>query len=315
MAQPTNLYDSYDQTGIREDLTDVIYNIDPFDTPFMSMIGRGGAKNTLHEWQTDGLASPAANAQIEGDEASNQALSPTARVGNYTQISTKTCQISGTDDGLDKAGRNKEMAYQMSKKMKELRLDMEHAMIGVNNARVAGNATTARELGSVTSWIASNDSFGTGGASPTGDGTDARTDGTQRAFTEALLQGVLQTTYTAGGNPNTLMVGAFNKQQVSGFAGNATSVDHSNNDKRVINAVDIYEGDFHTLKVVPNRVLRTRDALVLQPDMWSTAFLRPLAATPLAKTGDSERKMLVTEYTLVSKNEAASGGIFDLTTS
>lgn len=314
MAQQANAYDTYDNIGIREDLTDVIYNIDPFDTPFMSNIGRGKADNTLHEWQTEGLAAPAQNAQIEGDEATNLALTPTVRVGNYTQISTKTCNIPATVEATTRAGRGREMAHQIAKKGKEMRTDMEFACVGRNGARVAGNATTARELGSVTSWIATNDSFGATGASPTGDGTNARTDGTQRAFTEALLTTVLQSCYTNGGNPNVLMVGAFNKGQVSGFNGNADEVKHNNMDKKVINAVDVYVGDFHTLSVVPNRILRARDALVLQTDMWEIDFLREMKATPLAKTGDSERQMLVAEYTLKAKNEAASGGVFDLTT-
>lgn len=316
MAQPANLFDTYDSVGNREDLTDIIYNIDPFDTPFMSMIGTGKAKATFHEWQTDSLAAASDNKQIEGDEATNTALTATTRLGNYTQISTKTCQVSGTEEEIDKAGRQKEMAYQLAKKGKELRMDMENAMVGINNARVAGNATTAREIASVTAWVTTDVNLGTSGASPTGDGTDGRTDGsTQSAIVEGDLSSLLETMYTNGSNASVLMAGAFNKRQISGFNGNADEVKHDNTDKRVINAVDVYVGDFHQLKVVPNRLQRARDVWVLDPSMWEVDFLRPFKQTPLAKTGDSERRMLLVEYTLKAKNELSSGLIADCTTS
>lgn len=315
MAQPTNTFDAYDSVGNREDLSDMIFNIAPTETPFMNGIKKGSASNTLHEWQTDDLASVATNAQIQGDDIAGEAVSPTTRLNNRTQISRKSVTVAGTLEAVDKAGRKREMAYQMAKRSKELKRDMENALIGVNNAKVTGNSTTAAELASVESWIATNDNFGTGGASPTGDGTDARTDGTQRAFTESFLTDVLSNCYTEGGNPETLMVGAFNKGQVSGFNGNADQVKHVNTDMKVINSVDVYVGDFHTLKVVPNRFSRNRTAYALQMDMWGIDFLRPFSQIDLAKTGDSEKKALVVEYTLRSNNEKASGLIADLTTS
>jgi hypothetical protein len=216
---------------------------------------------------------------------------------------------------MDKAGRTRELAYDLMKKAKELKTDMERAMCGVNQAKVTGNATTARQLGSIEAWIATNDSFGGSGASPTGDGTDARTDGTQRAFTEALLQTVLESCYANGGNPSVIMVRAFNKRAISGFNGNADSIEHVNTDKKVINAVDIYIGDYHTLRVVPSRISRDRSAYVLEPDKWALASLRPFQQFDLAKTGDSFRKQLLVEYTLEARNEAASGLVADLTTS
>ena len=313
MAQPANTHDSFDSIGNREDLEDIIYNISPTATPFMNNIGRMDADNTLHEWQTDSLAAVGANARIEGDDATNTAITPTVRVGNRTQISDKVVQISGSVEAVDRAGRKSEMAFEMAKKAKELKRDMENALIGVNNAAVVGNSTTARELGSVEAWI-TTDSFGATGASPVGgDGTAARTDGTQRVFTEALLTTVLEALYINGGEPNVLMVGAFNKGKVSGFKGNADEVKHNNTDKTVINAVDVYTGDFDTLNVVPNRFSRSRSAYVLQTDMWAVGFLRSFRQHDLAKTGDSERKQLLVEYTLISKNELASGLVADLT--
>ncbi len=313
MAQPTETFDAFDSIGNREDLADIIYNIAPTETPFMNGIRTGKAKNTLHEWQTDDLAAVATNAQIQGDDVVGDAVVPTVRVNNRTQISRKSVTVAGTLEAVDRAGRGREMAYQMAKKGKELKRDMENALIGINQAKVVGNATTAAQLGSVESWI-TTDSFGAGGASPTGDGSDGRTDGTQRVLTEALLTGVLADLYTNGGNPGVLMVGAFNKGKISGFSGNADEVKHVNDDQKVINSVTVYVGDFHTLRVVPNRFSRARSAYALQMDMWELDFLRPFFQKPLAVTGDSDKRMMIVEYTLKSKQELASGVIADLTT-
>ena len=315
MAQPTNTFDSYDSIGNREDLLDNIYNIAPMDTPFMSAIGMGPkAESTYVEWQTDTLGSPSDNKVIEGDDATTNAVVPTVRLGNYTQISDKVPLITGTQEAIRKAGRKQEMAYQLAKLAKELKTDMEYACIGVNNAQVAGNATTARELGSVQSYIATNTSAGASGADPTGDGTDARTDGTQRVFTEDLLKDVLQACYLAGGNPSLLFAGAFNKRVLSTFNGNATKTVEAAT-KKISAGVDVYDGDFHTLRVVPSRILRSREVLAIDPAYWKLRYLRPFVISDLAKTGDSMRKQMVVEYTLQASQEAASGIVADLTTS
>ena len=314
MAQPTNTHSSYDAAGNREDLADIIYDISPMDTPFISSIPHVGASATNHEWQTDSLAAAAANAVIEGDDATTTAAVASVRAGNYLQISDKVPRVSGTQRVVDSAGRGDELDYQIMKQGKELKRDMEFANVGVNNAKVAGNDTTARELGSVQSWIATNDDFGTSGASPTGDGTDARTDGTQRAFAEADLKTALSAAWDAGGEPDLIMVGSFNKQAMSSFTGGATrTVDAS--DKRLTAAIDVYVSDFGELSVVPNRFMRSRDCLIIQTDMWALASLRAFQEVPLSKTGDSDRVQLISEYTLEARNEAASAGVFDLTTS
>ena len=314
MAQPADTHSTYDAIGNREDLSDIIYDISPMDTPFISSIPHVAANATNHEWQTDSLAAAAANAVIEGDDATTTAAVASVRLGNYLQISDKVPRVSGTQRVVDSAGRGDELDYQIMKQGKELKRDMEFANVGVNNAKVAGNDTTARELGSVTSWIATNDSIGATGASPTGDGTDARTDGTQRAFTEALLTPILASIYDAGGEPDLLMCGSFNKQAMSAFTGNATRNVNAS-DKRLTAAIDVYVGDFGEITVVPNRFMRSRDALIIQTDMWALASLRAFQEVPLSKTGDSDRVQLISEYTLEARNEAASGGVFDLTTS
>ena len=314
MAQVTNTYSTYDSVGQREDLTDIIYSISPTDTPFMSSIGKEKATAVLHEWQTDALAAAAAdNYQIEGDEIAFTAPTATVRLNNRTQISRKSVIVSGTQDAVNLAGRNNELAYQISKNSKELKRDMETSLTA-NQAPVTGNDTTPRRLGGIECWIKTNTSKGGGsGADPTTSGSNARTDGTQRAFTESQLKDVVKKCWDEGGDPNMVMLGSFNKQKLSGFTGGSTRFDPAEN-KRLVAAVDIYESDFGALTVVPNRFSRARSAYVIQPDMWGVAFLRDFQLVDLAKSGDAEKKAMLCEYTLVSKNEKASGGIFDLTT-
>jgi hypothetical protein len=313
MAQPTNTFDTYDAVGIREDLQDVIYSISPTDTPFMSSAGREAVRNTLHEWQTDSLAAAATNnAVVEGDEATLDAVSATSRLSNTTQIMDKTVVITGTQEAVDKAGRASELAYQIAKKSKELKRDMEATLLA-NQAEAAGDASTARTFGSINSWIASNDVFASDGASG-GLGNTARTDGTPEALTEANLKTVIKNVWNAGGNPSVIMVGPFNKQKISGFTGGSTRFDASE-DKTLYTSIDVYSSDFGDLEVVPNRFSRDRDAHVLDMDYWSIGFLRDFTMHELSKTGDSEKRQMLVEFTLISRNEAASGGVYDLTTS
>lgn len=319
MTQPTNTHDSYDSIGNKEDVRDIIYNIDPTATPFMTNAGGGKATNTLHEWQTQALAAASAtNAQIEGDDATLQAVVPTVRLGNYTQISSKTAVVSGTiKTAVDKYGRGDEMSYAMALNARELKRDMESSLTA-NNAKVAGNSTTARELGGLGSWIVPDAGLfqtGSSGANPTGDGSDARTDdGTPAALTEAQLNQAIRQAWTAGGEPNMIMCGPFNKTTITGFAGNATLYKDIS-DKKIMNAVDVYVSDFGELSVVPNRFQRERDVFVLDMDMWDVPKLRDFETYDLSKTGDSTKKQMLVEYTLVSKQKDASSGIFDVTAS
>ena len=298
--------------GLREDLSDMIYLLSPSDTPFTSNVGRGTADAVLHEWQTDSLAAAnTANAQFQGDDiATFSAASVTQRLGNRTQISRKEVIISGTLDAVNKAGRRTELAYQLTKRGKELKIDIEAILLS-NQAKVTGAAATAPLCASVLLWIKTNvDHVGT---NPTGDGTNARVDGTQRAFTETQLKSVMKSIYTNSSEDiDVLMVGASNKQVASTFTGNATKmVDVM--EKQVVATVDVYVGDFHTIRIIPNRFMRVRDALLLNWSYWSVDWLRPISQVPLAKTGDAEKRMLIGEYTLAAKNEASSGLVADLT--
>ena len=314
MAQVSGTYSKYDAVGLREDLTDIIYNISPTDTPFMSSIAKSKATAVNHEWQLDSLAAASgSNAQIEGDEVSFSAPSSTTRRGNVTQIATKSVIISGTLEAVNKAGRNSELAYQISKASKELKRDMETSLCD-NNAQVAGDDSTARELSGLGSWLKTNQSAGAGGSAPSTSGTNARSDGTQRAFTEDQLKTVIKSVWDNGGDPSMVMVGSFNKQKLSGFTGGSTRFDPAEN-KRLVAAVDVYESDFGALQVTPNRFQRARDAFVITPDLFAVAFLRDFSLEDLAKTGDAMKQFLLVEYTLESRNESGSGIVADLTTS
>ncbi len=314
------VYQTYQSIGNREDLSDVIYNISPTDTPLLNTLARGKATAVYHEWQTDSLsAATTANAAVEGADASDATMSPTTRLGNYTQIVQKTIKISGTLESVDKAGRKSEKAYQLSKASAELKRDIE-TILTANQGRSAGDASTARTMGAMLSWIKTNTNKSSGttaGADPTTIGVSTRTDGTQRAFTETILKDVVQKVYSSGGNPKILMVGPFQKQAVSAFAGIAAQryMAPGNEPTTIIGAADVYMSDFGTMSVVPNRFMRTRDALVLDPEYAAVAYLRPFATNELAKAGDAEKTQILAELTLEMRNEAAHGIAADLTTS
>ena len=315
MAIVANTFTRYSAVGIREDLSNVIYNISPEETPFISNIGRENVKNTFYEWQTDSLAAAdAANAALEGDDVGSfNAVNPTSRIGNYTQISTKNVVISGTLEALDKAGRRSELTYQLAKLGSELKRDMESALLA-NQSPVAGNNTTARRTAGLPAFLKTNTNFGATGANNAG--ISARTDGTQRAFTEALLKDVIAKVWASGGTPKMLMVGAFNKQAASAFNGIATRFRDvpAGQQAQIVGAADVYVSDFGTVNIVPNRFQRARDAFVVDPQYASMAVLRPIQQMELAKTGDAEKRLMLVEYGLKVSNEAAHGICADLTT-
>ena len=306
--------------GIREDLSDVIYDISPQDTPIMSSIGKSKATSVYHEWQTDSLAaSTTANALIEGADATDATVSPTTRIGNYTQIVGKTIRVSGTLEAVDKAGRKSEKAYQMAKASAELKRDIE-TIITANQGQTAGDATTARKMGSLLSWIKTNSSVnGTSvtGVDPTTIGVSTRTDGSTRTFTEALLKDVIQQVFVSGGTPTLAVMRPALKQKVSGFTGNAAyrvNTDNSVGNVTVVAGADLYQSDFGILQLVPDRFMRSedREVLVLDPEYAELSYLRPFQTTDLAITGDSQRSQILAELSLTVRNEAAHGIVADL---
>ena len=315
MAQPTNTFDSFDAVGIREDLSDVIYNVSPEETPFYSKSGKTTAKNTLTEWQTDSLRASAANAHIEGDATAAEARTATSRLGNYTQIFKNAVVVPDTDEGLNKAGRAKEVAYQTLKIAKEQKLDIEKALFD-NNARAAGSSTAARELAGAPVWLTTNTVAGSGGADATGDGSDARTDGTQAAFSQANFDTVMQSIWVAGGNPDTVYLSAFQMNVALGFTGNNNQRSAVQaGDEKVIKSLAVYVTPWGSVEFMPSRENRSRDVFIMQDNMWEVAVLRGTKNVALAKTGDNTTRQVVTELTLCAKNEAANGMIADCTTS
>jgi len=319
-------YTTYTQIGIREDLSNAIYDISPLDFPFMTSISRGApAKNRFVEWQTDALATAVTtNQAIEGADASYSTATPTVRLRNFTQISQKSIAVSGTAQAVTTAGREEELAYQIAKRSKEIKRDMESSFTQ-NIASRAGSASTARRMAGYEAWITTNTSRGSGGSSGgyTAAGTvTAATDATstnQRTFTETRLKAVIQQCWSSGGNPNLVIVGPINKQKASAFAGITTKFTDfgnagSSSALTIVAAADMYLSDFGKLKIVPNRFSRERSCLVIDPEYWSIHYLRPFAVNPINKTGDADRRQLITEYTLCSRNQRASGILADLTT-
>ena len=317
MAQPTGTYATNDMVGIREDLANTIYDISPVDVPFLSSIDHVEATARKHEWQTDVLAAASSsNATIEGDDAPQGSATASVRLDNRTQISTLDARVSGSARSVDTAGRADELEYQMLKKGNELKRDIESALLA-NKIKVTGNDTLAAELAGIGAWLKTNSSKASDGTDPTAaDGTDARNDGTQRALQESFLKEVLREAWDQGGNPDCLMVGGFNRQKASEFAGNSSSVQKA--EDSVLHATfSVYESDFGEIKIIPNRFQRARDGLVLQTDMFAIAHLpgRNMHSFDIAKTGDSDARQILSEYTLEVRNEKSSGIIADLTTS
>jgi len=313
----TGTITAFDIRGGREDLSDVIYNISPTDTPFISNVQKGQATQTFAEWQTDVLAAASTtNAQIQGADVSTfDTFTATVRVGNYTQIQTKSIIVAGTTDAVDKAGRKNELAYQIAKRAAELKRDME-ATVTNNQAALAGADGTAATLAGLGAWLFTNVDMGAAGANPVYTNIPAviRTDGTQRAFTETILKNVVQLMYTNGGKPEMLMVGPSQKQTTSGFSGVATKTFYQSavEQTAIIGGVDVYVSDFGTFSIVPNRFQRARDGWFIDPEMAGILFLRPFMTEPLAKTGDAEKRLLLAEYTLKVNNEKGLGLAADL---
>ena len=320
MAIVTNTFTTFDAKGIREDLSNIITNIAPEETPYMSNIGRESITNSLFEYQTDTLAAAAANKQLEGDDVTSfDAVTATIRLQNYAQISRKTIILSATEEVVNKAGRKSELAYQIAKRGAELKRDQEFTMLNGAMA-AAGSTSVARGTASLQAFIKTNVDEQTNGASPsyTTLPNSSRTDGNVRTFTETILKNVIQKVWTSGGTPKILMVGPVNKQRVSGFAGIASSrfnIDGGARPATIIGAADIYVSDFGNVTVIAQRFQRERDAFVIDPEYAGVVTLRPYQQIELAKTGDADKRMLIVEFGHKIYSEAAHGIAADLTTS
>lgn len=325
MAQATGTSSRYDLVGFREDLEDTIWDLFPEDTWALSNLDRVTATSTFHEWQTDALAGATANRVIEGDEATFAAVSPTVRVGNYCQTSRKTFMISGLAEVTKKAGRKSEIARQGMKLMKELKRDIENALVG-NQASSAGGAATARSSGGMESWIggptadpgtAANAVRATTTAQGTTIGfasgvvtspTDSTTTG---ALSKTALDSALQGAWADGGNPRMILVGATQKAAIDNFSSIATRfVDVDRSSQAVITgAANVYVSDFGRHTVMLHRYMRSSVVLCIDPEYWAVAFIRKPFVETLAKTGDAEKRQMLTDFCLVARNAAASSKV------
>ncbi len=312
MAIVANTFTTFDAKGIREDLTDTIFNISPEETPLSSSIGRGKMTTTLHEWQTDALvAAVTTNAQLEGDDVTTYAaVTPTVRIGNIAQISRKTLILSATEEAVDKAGRKSEEAYQMAMRGVEIKRDVE-ATLFANQAAAAGSTT-------LLAFIKTNVDKEAGGVNPvyTSLPNDVRTDGTPRTLTTTIFKAVISLAWTNGANIDamTVHVGATQKAVISGFAGIATKTwNMSGTSTAVITAAaDVFVSDFGVVKVIPNRYVRSLDAVFVDPQYVKLLFLRRFERVELAKTGDADKRMIVGEWALKVGTEKALGLATDL---
>lgn len=315
MAQPTNTFATNDAVGNREDLSDIIYEVTPTKTPFLSMLRKGKATSTKHEWQTHSLtAASSTNFVIEGDDATTDASTATTRLYNYTAISDKVARVSGTQESVNSAGRRSEMAFQMESRMKEIKRDVEKILLE-NNAYVAGNDTTARECAGAQAFIKTNTSIASDATASAGNGSDAHTDGTARALQESFVESVLGTAWSNGGEPTMGILNAFQKRKFATFSGNSTRTEKGE-DKRVTNSVDVYIDPLGTeVELVPCHQCPTDVVYFFDPEYVKFSVLRDFFTTDLAKTGDSIRKQILVEYTLEMCNEKAHAAVYDLTAS
>jgi hypothetical protein len=320
MARVAGSMQSYDAKGNREDLADIIYNISPVDTPIMSAAQRRTVHNTQFDWQTDALAAPdGANAQVEGFINGGTTSSPTTRLRNVTQISKKDVTVTGTQEAEESAGRKDEMSYQIAKRGKEIKRDIETILSGVQALDFGSGGTgteTPRKTRALEHWLSANVSVANtmGGATYAAPGTEtaAITDGTQRAFSETLLKTGMQLAYSRGAYPSNLIVGPVQKGVVSTFVGR-TNAREITDDKTVVATVTLYASDFGDIKVIPSRYSRNRSALLLDFDYLAVAFFRNFRTTPLAKTGDADVRLLLAEWGFEVKSVDALQLIADLT--
>jgi hypothetical protein len=315
----TTTFTRHDAIGVREDLSDIISNIAPTETPFLSNAKKGKAKQTLFEWQTDTLAAAvSSNQAIEGDNVTSYtAVVPTVRMGNYVEIARKIGSITETVGVVDSAGGANDKGYIVAKLGKELKRDMETSLLA-NKAASAGSTGAARVTGGLKAWIKTNYNKDSGSSIPSYSSTPTGTwsAGSTRAFLETYVKDVLQQAYTSGANTSTIMVGAFNKQAFSAFSGVVELMSNvGKGAATIVGAADTYVSDFGRLSVVPNRFQPQGDALFIDWDMVQVNYLRPVKSVDLAKTGDAENFMLITEYGLQVNNEKGLGIVEGLTTS
>jgi hypothetical protein len=319
MPKVTNAFTTYQAVGNREDLSNAIYNIDPFDTPVMSAIRRRNVKNRIFDWQTENLpiVNPN-NAQVEGFVLANAPAQPTIRQNNVTQISERDATVSGTQEEADAAGKGSEMAHQMALASKVLKSDMETILCG-RQARNDGNDTgpTARTTEAFSHWVArAKDKLGAANAAIAPgtvtagvpvlatDAFAAVAAGSQVSITEAMLGDAMQAAYTNGASPSLWIVPPGPKRTISTFTGRSTTQVLVGKTE-VVSTIDVIATDFGRIKVAPSRWVPADVGLLIDPDYAAVAFFRAFRQFLMARTGDAETRMIVVEWGLEMRNSLA----------
>lgn len=315
MGAPTGAFAAYNQIGIREDLEDIIYNIAPMETYFFNNVGRSKATNVLHDWQTDTLdAAVSTNKFTEGDDFSAQVVNPTSKLRNYTQIARKDFVITRTANVVNTAGRKEELAYQTVLKGKALKRDIEKHLLSKENAS-AGTSASPRSAAAVETWIyttndvsPANITTNTTPAPVSGLASTAGTDGSATAFIESDLKNCLQQAWSQGGDTDVILLSPTLKNKLDQFSGVATRFRNVNagDQADIVGAADVYVSSYGSHKVMLSRYCRASVVLCLDLSTWAVAWLDPIHMVNIAKSGDSEKRMLVGEYTLVAKTPTAN---------
>lgn len=323
MAVPAGTFTTHDAAGNRESLADIIYDISPTDTPFMSNIAKHDSTAVFEEWQTDQLdAATSLNAHADGDDSATNTAQATYRYGNYNQIMKKVARVSGTQRAVRSAGRSDELDYQVVKRANELKRDCEAALLSTHGA-TAGASGSARVLAGVGTWLFDVSGGGNAVWTDSGFSTSAITSGAPKSdvatstvvtdITEAHLQSAIALCWTDGGDPTLVLVDATQKRIISGFTGIATQYRETGDQPAaIIGAADIYVSDFGTHHIVADRFMPAGNAYVLDTDYWAIAHLREYEEEPLSKTGDSDRVQIVTECTLKALNPNASAKVYGM---
>jgi hypothetical protein len=330
MAVPANTRETYGAIGIREDLSNIIYNISPTETPFLNSVGRGSCDNTQFEWQTDELSGAGNNRQKEGDDYASTAATEPRRLGNYTQISATQVQSSGTAEAVDFAGRKSTQAYQLAKRAKEMKRDMEKMLLD-DTFKAVGSSGVARATASVGTWMGTPvvgtstvmdgslatplglANLGVGSVGPDGTTDPTTAASTALAITLAGINAVVSRIWDLGGTPDTIICDAPTKQTISSSSVGgqvvADPIGNNSGSKAItaVNAVDVLVTDFGTFKIVPDRHTVGECAYFFDFDLWSVDYLRPFRTETLAKSGDSVKQLLIAEYGLRAKNGHGNG--------
>tara|TARA_R110000737_G_scaffold334992_1_gene353536 strand:+ start:18226 stop:19179 length:954 start_codon:yes stop_codon:yes gene_type:complete len=314
MAVPTGTQTAISiTTNLREDLSKIVYALEPDETPIFSKSKKITATKHQTDWLTDGLRAAKANAQVEGDDITAAARTPRPRLNNMVQIFADVVRLSDTAEKGATAEGKKQFAIEMAKELKAHKLDIELAFFA-NNAKVTGDgATVANELAGLPAWIATNTVAGVGGVDPAGDGTNARTDGTLASFVEADLKSVMQDMWTQGSMASTVYLPADLQTAASAFTGNAPRREMKDAGK-VTSYIDVYITDFSSkngVEFVPHRHMRTRDVILTDDETIRVGTYIPTKQEPLGKTGLSNAVMISTQLSLIVGNEKKLGGIFD----